>query len=122
MTDQNGETEVQLIQQSHSFVQLIQQSHSFVQLIQQSHSFVQLIQQSHSFVQLIQQSHWFHPSHVTALRQRSSPSCLHGIKPSVGKPPQIYTGNRRDQVVLSRCRIGHLWLTHGFLLKGEHAP
>ena len=47
---------------------------------------------------------------------------LHGIKPSVGKPPQIYTGNRRDQVVLSRCRIGHSWLTHAFLLKGEPAP
>ena len=47
---------------------------------------------------------------------------LHEIKPSVGKPPQIYTGNRRDQVVLSRCRIGHSWLTHAFLLKGEPAP
>ena len=28
----------------------------------------------------------------------------------------------RDQVVLSHCRIGHLWLTHAFFLKGEPVP
>ena len=30
--------------------------------------------------------------------------------------------NRRDQVILTRCRIGHSRLTHGHLLKGELAP
>ena len=47
---------------------------------------------------------------------------LHCYLGSVGKPPQIYTGSWRDQVVRSRCHIGHLWLTHAFLLKGEPAP
>ena len=47
---------------------------------------------------------------------------LQEIEPSVGKPPQTHAESRRDQVVLSRCRIGHSWLTHVFLLKGEPPP
>ena len=37
------------------------------------------------------------------------------------KPPK---SNRRDDipVVLNRLRIGHTWLTHSFLLRGEDAP
>ena len=32
------------------------------------------------------------------------------------------TKNRREETMLSRLRIGHSWLTHGFLLRGEEAP
>ena len=41
--------------------------------------------------------------------------------PINGKPPQVYTQSRQDQVVLSGCCFGHLWLTHAFLLMGEPA-
>ena len=47
---------------------------------------------------------------------------LHEIEPSMGKPPQIHAGSQWDQVVLSRCRIGHSRLTHAFLLKGDPPP
>ena len=47
---------------------------------------------------------------------------LHDIHPSVGKPPQNYTGSRWDEVVLCHCRIGHSWLTHALLLKVEPSP
>ena len=45
-------------------------------------------------------------------------SKLHDIIPSVGGPPHSY-GGRWDQLVRRRCRIGHSWLTHAFLVKGE---
>ena len=32
------------------------------------------------------------------------------------------TRNRRQETMMSRLRIGHSWLTHGFLLKAEDAP
>ena len=38
------------------------------------------------------------------------------------KPPQIDAGGRRDQVVLSRCCIGHSQPTHAFLLRGNPPP
>ena len=47
---------------------------------------------------------------------------LYHITPSVGKAPQSHAGSRRDQVVLTRCRIGHSYLTHVCLLKGEPFP
>ena len=46
---------------------------------------------------------------------------LHEIEPTVGKPPQIHAGSRRDQVVLNRCRIGHSRLTR-FFAQGGTSP
>ena len=46
-------------------------------------------------------------------------SKLYKVIPSVEGLPHTHAGGRRDQVVLSCCRIGHSWLTHVFLLKGE---
>ena len=47
---------------------------------------------------------------------------LYGHQPSI----KIETGeplpNRRQDIVLSRIRIGHTYLTHAYLLKGESAP
>ena len=37
---------------------------------------------------------------------------LHEIHSLVGKTPCSYSQNRKEQVVLTRCRIGHGRLTH----------
>ena len=40
----------------------------------------------------------------------------------VGKTPCPYGQNRTEQVVLTRCRIGHSRLTHSYLLNNEEGP
>ena len=40
----------------------------------------------------------------------------------VGKTPFSYGHNRKQQVVMTRCRIGHSRLTHSFLLNNEERP
>ena len=47
---------------------------------------------------------------------------LHSIKPTLGPCYSPAVTIRRDEVVLSRVRIGHTYLTHAFLLKGEDRP
>ena len=44
------------------------------------------------------------------------------VRPSVSFWPSAYHSNRRDEIVLSRLRIGHTYLTHKFLLEGSDAP
>ena len=44
---------------------------------------------------------------------------LQGIHSLVGKTPCSYGHNRKDQVVLTRCRIGNGRLTHSYLLNNE---
>ena len=46
---------------------------------------------------------------------------LHEIKPVLGKNT-IYRSLRREEVVLTRLRIGHTRLTHSYLLKREDQP
>ena len=46
---------------------------------------------------------------------------LHEIKPVLGKN-NIYWSLRREEVVLTRLRIGHTRLTHSYLLKREDQP
>ena len=46
---------------------------------------------------------------------------LHEIKPVLGKN-NIYRSLRREEVVLTRQRIGHTRLTHSYLLKREDQP
>ena len=46
---------------------------------------------------------------------------LHEIKPVLGKN-NIYRSLRREEVVLTRLRIGHTRLTHSYLLKREDQP
>jgi hypothetical protein len=41
------------------------------------------------------------------------------IHNKVGKTPCNYGQNRKEQVVLTRCRIGHSRLTHSYLLNNE---
>ena len=47
---------------------------------------------------------------------------LKEIVPDLAEHKQIKCENRRDEVVLTRLRIGHSRLTHSFLMKGEPAP
>ena len=46
---------------------------------------------------------------------------LHDIQPDIGKISCIF-GSRRDQVVLTRCRIGHSRFSHEYYMKGEPPP
>ncbi|MDA3086478.1 reverse transcriptase domain-containing protein, partial [Campylobacter sp. CS_ED1] len=46
---------------------------------------------------------------------------LHCIKPILGKPTENLS-YRKDQVVITRCRIGHTRITHSHLLKREGRP
>lgn len=46
---------------------------------------------------------------------------LNSIKPDLGVH-QSGSGNRKEQVVMTRCRIGHSRFTHGHLLVGDPPP
>ena len=46
-------------------------------------------------------------------------SLLHELHSIVGKTPCYYGQNPKEQVVLSRCRIGLRRLTHSYLLNNE---
>jgi hypothetical protein len=46
---------------------------------------------------------------------------LHEIHSLVGNTPCSYDQNRKEHVVLTRCRIGHR-LTHSYLLNNEERP
>ncbi len=47
---------------------------------------------------------------------------LKEIVPDLTEHHQLHCTKRRDEVVLTRLRIGHTRLTHAFLLKGEIPP
>ena len=47
---------------------------------------------------------------------------LHEMHSLVGKTPCSYSQNRKEQVVLTRCRIGLCKLTHSYLLNNEERP
>ena len=46
---------------------------------------------------------------------------LHDIQPNVGKTP-AYINNIKCDSIIRRLRIGHTYLTHGYLLRGEMSP
>jgi len=58
--------------------------------------------------------------------QRSWNQCVNNklfdIKPVLGDWSSSHRRNRREEIVLSRIRIGHTHLTHSYLLKGEEMP
>ena len=47
---------------------------------------------------------------------------LHATKPLIGEQSSAYRSVRRDEVVLSRLKLGHSYLTHSYLLKGDPPP
>jgi len=46
---------------------------------------------------------------------------LHAIEPKVNVT-SCYRLPRRDEIIIHRLRIGHTYLTHGHLLRGEPLP
>ena len=47
---------------------------------------------------------------------------LHSIKPILSEWRPAYKLDRKEEIVLTRLRIGHSYATHSFLLKGEEQP
>jgi kelch-like protein 2/3 len=47
---------------------------------------------------------------------------LHEIKPAIEDWPSCYSNDRKKETLLCRLRIGHTWLTNGYLLRGEPQP
>jgi len=47
---------------------------------------------------------------------------LHEVQPTLGEWVHACRQSRREEVVLTRIRIGHTRLTHSYLLKGEPQP
>jgi hypothetical protein len=47
---------------------------------------------------------------------------LNEIHSLIGKTPYSYGQNRKEQVVFTRCRIGHSRLTHSYRLNNEERP
>ena len=47
---------------------------------------------------------------------------LLSIKPSLGEWQPSYRIDRKEEVTLARLSIGHSFITHSFLLKGEDWP
>ena len=41
---------------------------------------------------------------------------LHATTPMIGEQPSAYRSIRRDEVVSSRLKLGHSYLTHSYLL------
>jgi len=61
-------------------------------------------------------------AHWQAIWDAETENKLHSIQPLVD--PQLHCCglDRREEVVLARARIGHTYLTHSYLLKGEPMP
>ena len=47
---------------------------------------------------------------------------LHSIQKQIGKKINTHNMPRKEEVVMTRLRIGHSYITHSHLLKGEEAP
>ena len=47
---------------------------------------------------------------------------LFTIKPDLGEWLPGLRTNRREEIILARLRIGHSYITHSYLLKGEEEP
>ena len=47
---------------------------------------------------------------------------LHSVQPTIGFWPLCQRKSRREEIVLTRIRIGHTHYTHGYLLRGEDQP
>ena len=47
---------------------------------------------------------------------------LHSIESILGEWRPAFRADRREEVVLANIRIGHTFITHSYLLKGEEQP
>jgi len=65
-------------------------------------------------------------SYIKSLRQNKWDTeihnKLHKFQPIIGFTPLSGVYCRQDETVLRRCRIGHTFFTHSYILKGEDKP
>ena len=67
-------------------------------------------------VSILVQTHW------QRLWDEQRRNKLRMIKPTLEPWPSSSRGDRRQEVILSRLRVGHTYGTHGYLLRGEERP
>ena len=64
--------------------------------------------------------------YVRDMRQREWDTAvnnkLHATKPLIGEQPSAYRSVGRDEVVLSRLRLGHSYMTHSYFFEGGATP
>jgi hypothetical protein len=65
-----------------------------------------------SYIKSLRQANW-----DTEVRNK-----LHHFQPVIGFTPLSGVYCRQDETVLRRCRIGHTFYTHSYILKGEDRP
>ncbi|KAJ8050223.1 hypothetical protein HOLleu_03339 [Holothuria leucospilota] len=64
----------------------------------------------------------FVKSRCQELWDSSPENKLYQIRPTVGSGGHGAPSKRRDDIVLTRARIGHTYLTHAYLLHGDERP
>jgi len=70
--------------------------------------------------------YWYRIRSLSLKRWQESWNCetlnkLHAIEPNVNVF-NLYRLPRRDEIIIHRLRIGHTFLTHGHLLRGDTPP
>ena len=67
-----------------------------------------------NFIRNVWQQSWSDPANQN--------NKLFTTKPSLGEWLLGLQTNRREKIILARLRIGHTYVTHSYLLKGEEEP
>ena len=67
-----------------------------------------------NFLENVWQQSWSDPANQN--------NKLFTIKPSLGEWLPGLRTNRREEIILARLRIGHSYITHSYLLKGDEEP
>ena len=67
-----------------------------------------------NFIKNVWQQSWSDPANQN--------NKLFTIKPGLGEWLPGLRTNRREEIILARLRIGHSYITHSYLLKGEEEP
>ena len=65
-----------------------------------------------TYIKSLRQEQWNNETH----------NKLHHFQPLIGITPLSGVYCRQDETVLRRCRIGHTFYTHSYILKGEDRP
>ena len=65
-----------------------------------------------TYIKSLRQEKWNNETH----------NKLHHFQPLIGRTPLTGVYCRQDETVLRRCRIGHTFYTHSYILKGEDRP
>ena len=77
-------------------------------------SFIDFKHLINNFIQNVWQQSWNDPANQS--------NKLFTIKPGLGERLQGMRTNRREENISPRLRIGHSYITHSYLLKGDEEP